>query len=228
MKNFFKNLFGKKYPQRTDDSPAHMKVVYAGPKQMKKNMQGVYAGPEMMNNNTEIREVYAGPPRPETPSPETDTEQFMAVYAGPPSASEQIEEIDATDTLNQYNPGMMMVYYGPMGPNNNAEKMMVFYNSTDPNNNAFMNSLQSQMSLSTVVCRKCSQINDSSETVCKYCGAPLQDTASQSPSTGPEESADGYKICPTCGYKLPPNQKYCNNCGMDTSNVEIIKPGDNV
>ena len=66
MKNFFKNLFKKKYPERTKEKGLFMKRVYAGPEQMRKrnSTKCVYAGPEMMDRNRvdSIKIVYAGPP----------------------------------------------------------------------------------------------------------------------------------------------------------------------
>ena len=85
MKNFFKNLFGKKYPQRNDDPESGMRRVYAGPSSRKKRMQCVYAGPGMMpkdrvkeKDTDNMREVYAGPSR-------SDKDDSMeCVYMGPP------------------------------------------------------------------------------------------------------------------------------------------------
>ena len=95
MKNFFKNLFGKKYPQRNDDQESGMRRVYAGPSSRKKRMQCVYAGPGMMPRDREkdkdvdnMREVYAGPPM-------SDKEETMkCVYMGPPIDEDVIIEED--------------------------------------------------------------------------------------------------------------------------------------
>ena len=66
MKNFFKNLFKKKYPERTKEKGLRMQRVYAGPEQMKRRngAECVYAGPEMLDKRPvdSIKIVYAGPP----------------------------------------------------------------------------------------------------------------------------------------------------------------------
>ena len=67
MKNYFKNIFKKKYPQRVDEDIKNMRVLYAGPafRNKRKRMECVYAGPEMMGRirrrDTEMEDVYAGP-----------------------------------------------------------------------------------------------------------------------------------------------------------------------
>lgn len=73
MKNFFKNLFKKTYPERVDEDMTKTRIVYAGPPKglnRRKRMQCVYAGPGMMGQlrnrrDTEMEDVYAGPPMPE-------------------------------------------------------------------------------------------------------------------------------------------------------------------
>ena len=73
MKNFFKNLFKKTYPERVNEDPAKTKIVYAGPSKgrgRKSRMMCVYAGPGMMGRmrqrgDSEMEDVYAGPPMPE-------------------------------------------------------------------------------------------------------------------------------------------------------------------
>lgn len=106
MKNFFKNLFGKKYPQRTDDTESGMRRVYAGPLSRKKRMQCVYAGPGMMpkdrvkeKNTDNMRAVYAGPPR-------SDKDKAMeGVYMGPP--------VDEDVFTDEEDTPMEDVYMGP-------------------------------------------------------------------------------------------------------------------
>ena len=73
MKNFFKNLFKKTYPERVNEDPAKTKIVYAGPPKgrgRKSRMMCVYAGPGMMGRmrqrgDSEMEDVYAGPPMPD-------------------------------------------------------------------------------------------------------------------------------------------------------------------
>ena len=67
MKNFFKNLFKKKYPERVEEKRVRTGRVYAGPEQMRarKSMKCVYAGPPDTVRrvmDSEMEDVYAGPP----------------------------------------------------------------------------------------------------------------------------------------------------------------------
>ena len=127
MKNFFKNLFGKKYPQRNNDQEPGMRRVYAGPLSRKKRMQCVYAGPGMMpkdrvkeKDKDNMREVYAGPPR-------SDKDETMeCVYMGPPVDEDVIIEeinplegvymgpaVNATGVIEEEDVPMEDVYMGP-------------------------------------------------------------------------------------------------------------------
>ncbi|MBR6898500.1 MAG: zinc ribbon domain-containing protein [Lachnospiraceae bacterium] len=122
MLNFFKKLFGRKYPEGAGDDDIELEGkdypkeykkkkkitgrVYAGPPISRKNMECVYAGPDMMDRvrrNSATEGAYAGPPRPEAPiavpTPEEVKEsveepEMECVYAGPPEdyEPEVIEE----------------------------------------------------------------------------------------------------------------------------------------
>ena len=83
MKNFFKNLFKKKYPERTKEKGLHMKRVYAGPEQMgrRNSTEGVYAGPEQMRKRNSTKCVYAGPEMMDR----NRFDSIKIVYAGPPT-----------------------------------------------------------------------------------------------------------------------------------------------
>ena len=94
MKNFFKNIFKKKYPERVEEKRGRTGHVYAGPEQMRnrKSMQCVYAGPPDSSRTvgkSEIREVYAGPPKTLRTIRDSEMED---VYAGPPDDPEPTEE----------------------------------------------------------------------------------------------------------------------------------------
>ena len=124
MKNFFKDLFSKKYPERARKDDKAMKRVYAGPAQMK----CVYAGPDMMGKlNPRTGKVYMGPPTEDEPVCED-------VYAGPPADDEPVDDKPAIDkqiTAEVYagpssnlQPNIMeamMVYAGPEQMNSNGK-----------------------------------------------------------------------------------------------------------
>lgn len=122
MLNFFKKMFGRKYPEGAGDDDIELEGkdypkeykkkkkitgrVYAGPPISRKNMECVYAGPDMMDRgrrNSATEGAYAGPPRPEVPiavpTPEEVKEsveepEMECVYAGPPEdyEADPIEE----------------------------------------------------------------------------------------------------------------------------------------
>jgi len=116
MKNFFRKLLGRKYPDRNGDSSRKMGRVYAGPdsKRFPSSAEGVYAGPPHMNNANEPQKnnpvaddepmecVYAGPPVEE----EEEIRQIRLVYAGPPASLDPV--VDDVEIEEVYNgPGMM-------------------------------------------------------------------------------------------------------------------------
>ena len=86
MKNFFKNLFGKKYPDRVGRN---------------NRISGVYAGPDEMNNMKKtgrmIERVYAGPPRPS--SRREEETPIEDVYMGPEPFEPDEPEDTAADLL---------------------------------------------------------------------------------------------------------------------------------
>ncbi|MCR5683985.1 MAG: hypothetical protein K6G81_00995 [Lachnospiraceae bacterium] len=106
MKNFFKNLFGEKYPGRVNRDPKKpnadpksMEGVYAGPEEIRnkrKPMGKVYAGPGYFENERKsMKCVYAGPEmmkkRTSRPSEMED------VYMGPPEEPEEYDEPEVCD-----------------------------------------------------------------------------------------------------------------------------------
>ena len=83
MKNFFKKLFGKKYPERNDGPSTRHGRVYAGPGYFRSRTEGVYAGP-----------------------PRRDDEEFTCVYMGPPEDLDPpVEDVVLEEVYN--GPGMM-------------------------------------------------------------------------------------------------------------------------
>ena len=107
MKNFFKNLFKKTYPERVNEDPAKTKIVYAGPPKglrRKERMVCVYAGPGMMGQmkrrrDSEMEDVYAGPPMPEDiDEPEiTETEDIEEPEITELDDTEESEITEKTD-----------------------------------------------------------------------------------------------------------------------------------
>ena len=106
MKNFFKNLFNKnksKYPERVNEDPAKMKIVYAGPPkgwQRRERMQCVYAGPGMMGQlnrrrDSEMEDVYAGPPMPD----DIDEPEIMEPEDTEPEITEEPDITEKTDNM---------------------------------------------------------------------------------------------------------------------------------
>ena len=93
MKNFFKNLIGKIYPQGVTGKNNNISDVYAGPDDMddwkkKKKITGkVYAGPGMMKKD-EMRCVYAGPEYFNKKKNPTE-----GVYAGPEMTERERDKI---------------------------------------------------------------------------------------------------------------------------------------
>ena len=162
MKNFFKKLFGEKYPGRAEKNN-RMKCVYAGPEQMARRfgrMEKVYAGPPIWERDDDnaMEDVYAGPEQME-PDPET----MMAVYAGP----EQMGSDPRT---------MMMVYAGPaqMGPDP-LRMMMVYagpgqFPQTDPSTDK-----PEEQTAREVTCRVCGGAVLEKQKYCPNCGVLLQD-----------------------------------------------------
>lgn len=80
MKNFFKKLFGKKYPDRANGPSTRHGRVYAGPGYFRNRAEGVYAGPRMRDDESMLC-VYAGPP--EDLDPEVEDVVLEEVYNGP-------------------------------------------------------------------------------------------------------------------------------------------------
>jgi hypothetical protein len=150
MKNFFKNLFKNKrpYPERVNEDPAKTKIVYAGPPKglgRKNRMLCVYAGPGMMGQmkqrrDSEMEDVYAGPPmpddidEPEITEPE-DIEPEIIEEADNTGESDNTKVVSDKDETSEIagntdkeiqdkptpavDPRMystMMVYAGPAGP----------------------------------------------------------------------------------------------------------------
>ena len=87
MKNFFKNIFGKKYPARTDSEDTDNNGVpldesKAPESRRKKPMGRVYAGPDMINKNRDAMKcVYAGPEMMQKREPVPSV--MEEVYMGP-------------------------------------------------------------------------------------------------------------------------------------------------
>lgn len=80
MKNFFKKLFGRKYPDRANGPSTRHGRVYAGPGYFRNRAEGVYAGPRMRDDESMLC-VYAGPP--EDLDPEVEDVVLEEVYNGP-------------------------------------------------------------------------------------------------------------------------------------------------
>ena len=115
MKNFFKNLFKKTYPERVNEDQAKTKIVYAGPPKglsRKKRMMCVYAGPGMMGRmrqraDSEMEDVYAGPPTPD------EIDEPDDVYDEPDNLSDDHQNSqDGPDPVRDL-PEMRAVYAGP-------------------------------------------------------------------------------------------------------------------
>ena len=104
MKNFFKNLFGKKYPQRNDDPESGMRRVYAGPSSGKKSMKCVYAGPPKAENDKTMECVYMGPPIDEKDIIIEEQDPIEGVYMGP--------SVNKSAFIEEENP-IEEVYMGP-------------------------------------------------------------------------------------------------------------------
>lgn len=118
MKNFFKKLFGKKYPDRANGPSTRHGRVYAGPGFFRNRAEGVYAGPRMRDDESMLC-VYAGPP--EDLDPDVEDVVLEEVYNGPgmmdeigwggepdpieePDAdpdTEPVEEPDSTSSENE-------------------------------------------------------------------------------------------------------------------------------
>ena len=81
MKNFFKKLFGKKYPERNDGPSTRHGRVYAGPGYFRSRTEGVYAGPPRRDDDEEFTCVYMGPP--EDLDPPVEDVVLEEVYNGP-------------------------------------------------------------------------------------------------------------------------------------------------
>ena len=153
MKNFFKKLFGDKYPERAAKKN-RIEAVYAGPEQMKRKfgrMEKVYAGPPAHDRDRDnaMEDVYAGPDPDidpdETPAgPDGECEesdsgaakdlkrdqlkglgrrQFSAVYAAPPNIPPA---------------QMMMAYAGPAQMRPETQMMAVYAGPAQMQNNPMM------------------------------------------------------------------------------------------
>ncbi|MBR4344680.1 MAG: hypothetical protein IKP88_18590 [Lachnospiraceae bacterium] len=97
MKNFFKNLFNKTYPERVNEDISKTRIVYAGPPNRlnrRKRMQCVYAGPEMMEKmrqrrDSEMEDVYAGPPMPDEIDEPENTENSKEINEMPKGSNDE-------------------------------------------------------------------------------------------------------------------------------------------
>ena len=229
MKNFFKKLFGDKYPERARKKN-RIECVYAGPEEMARRfnrMEKVYAGPPVRDREEDnvMEDVYAGPDPDVDPddepqsSPSDKTNPFEGVYRGPepdtvPEDAPDSEEEIRRAKLREYMKNRRQfetVYAGPstMPP---SEMMAVYAGPAQMQQNSMMMAYAGP-----------AQMQQIPPIGFVYAGP------GHFPSQVPANNAqpgDGYSMrgktpeqivregrCHICGEPVNDTQKFCTNCG---------------
>ena len=213
MKNFFKKLFGDKYPERARKKN-RIECVYAGPEQMARRfnrMEKVYAGPPTRDkdDNNAMEDVYAGPDPevgpedpdtvPEKTIPESkrakleelmkDRRQFETVYAGPSTLppSEMMAVYAGPMQMQQSNP-IGFVYAGPAQMQQQSPMMLVYAGPGQFPKPAPVDNGPKAIGGDAMRGKTPEQIVR--EGHCHICGEPVKETQ---------------KFCTNCGTPLPRN-----------------------
>lgn len=84
--------------------------------------------------------------------------------------------------------------------------------------------------MSLIKCPDCGREISSKAVTCPYCGFPLLEIAKMS-GFSQEVLENGTVICRKCGFSIPANHEYCDNCGeLLDRNLEVsrntIHPSD--
>ena len=114
MKNFFKDLFAKKYPERARKDDKAMKRVYAGPPQDQTLFNTVYDAP--LDSNPEFKKLNIELPENNDEVRRPNIMEAMMVYAGPEQMSSNVKLAGGMFVLDNNNTfaGMSMEGNNPV------------------------------------------------------------------------------------------------------------------